>query len=140
MSTDIKGLQVSSSPRARPPATSFFERVYQVVRLIPFGQVATYGQIAAIVSHRGAARTVGWALHGLAEESDVPWHRVINARGKISLGPESQQSTLLAQEGIILDERGSIDLERFQWPGLDWPDVQALRRAWHAPSASGTKG
>jgi methylated-DNA-protein-cysteine methyltransferase-like protein len=117
-------------------ALSFFERVYQVVRLIPRGQVATYGQIAGIVSHRGAARTVGWALHGLAEGSDVPWHRVINARGQISLDPGTQQRTLLQQEGIAVNEQGKIELKQYQWPGLDWPDVEALHRTWRANTPS----
>jgi methylated-DNA-protein-cysteine methyltransferase-like protein len=125
-------------PRSSPP--SFFERVYQVVRMVPFGQVATYGQVAAIVSHRGAARTVGWALHGLAEGSDVPWHRVINARGEISLGPDSQQPVLLAREGIVADEKGRIDLQRHQWAGLDWPDVEALRYFWRASSGNDPSG
>jgi methylated-DNA-protein-cysteine methyltransferase-like protein len=109
----------------------FFERVYQVVRMIPKGQVATYGQVAAIVSHRGAARTVGWALHGLTEESDVPWHRVINARGQISLDPGTRQISLLRNEGVEVNAKGQIDMRRFQWTGLDWPETEALRQRWH---------
>jgi len=120
-------------PRDIPPG--FFERVYQVVRMIPRGQVATYGQIAAIVSHRGAARTVGWALHGLAEGSDVPWHRVINARGQISLDPGAEQVELLQEEGVAIDERRRVDMKRFQWPGLDWPEIEALRHAWHTQAS-----
>jgi len=115
-----------------PEALSFFERVYQVVRMIPRGQVATYGQIAAIISHRGAARTVGWALHGLTEESGVPWHRVINARGQISLHPGTQQIVLLQEEGVRVDDQNRVELKRYQWPGLDWPEVEALRYHWHA--------
>jgi methylated-DNA-protein-cysteine methyltransferase-like protein len=115
----------------KTPSLGFFERVYQVVRMIPKGQVATYGQIAAIVSHRGAARTVGWALHGLAEGCDVPWHRVINARGQISLDPGTQQILLLQSEGVDVNAEGKIDMGRFQWAGLDWPEIEALRRSWH---------
>lgn len=126
--------QKRPGPRAEPKAAApgFFDRVYQVVRMIPRGQVATYGQVATIVSHRGAARTVGWALHGLAEDTDVPWHRVINARGQISLDPGTQQRELLQEEGISVDPQGKIDMARFQWPGLDWPEIEALRRSWHA--------
>ena len=93
--------------------------------MIPRGQVATYGQIAAIVSHRGAARTVGWALHGLVEGTDVPWHRVINARGQISLEPGTRQVLLLREEGVIVNAQGQVDMKRFQWPGLDWPEIEA---------------
>ena len=99
--------------------------------MIPRGQVATYGQIAAIVSHRGAARTVGWALHGLCEGTDVPWQRVINARGQISLDPDTRQISLLREEGVVVNAQGQIDLNRYQWPGLDWPEVEELRRSWH---------
>ena len=99
--------------------------------MIPRGKVATYGQIAAIVSHRGAARTVGWALHGLTEGTDVPWHRVINARGQISLDPGTRQSDLLREEGVRVNAQGRIDLKEFQWQGLDWPEVEALRQTWH---------
>jgi methylated-DNA-protein-cysteine methyltransferase-like protein len=118
----------------QPNVPSFFERVYEVVRMVPPGQVSTYGQIAAIISHRGAARTVGWALHGLPEDSGVPWQRVINAQGRISLGGRgsaaSTQRALLEQEGVVFDARDEVDLGRYQWPGLDWPEVEALRTRW----------
>jgi methylated-DNA-protein-cysteine methyltransferase-like protein len=113
---------------------NFFQRVYQVVRMIPSGQVATYGQIAEIVSHRRAARTVGWALNGLPEGSDVPWQRVINARGQISLGRRGAAATaqrvLLEREGVFFDPEGKTDLARYQWPGLDWPEIEQLRASW----------
>ena len=116
-------------------APSFFERVYEVVEMIPEGQVATYGQIAAIVSHRQAARTVGWALASLQAGTDVRWHRVINTHGVISLRnldqPSEVQRLLLAQEGIATDQEGRIDLQAHRWRGLDWPEVEALRRKWN---------
>jgi methylated-DNA-protein-cysteine methyltransferase-like protein len=118
----------------QPDTPNFFQRVYQVVRMVPPGQVATYGQIAEIVSHRRAARTVGWALNGLPEGSDVPWQRVINARGEISLGRRGNaaavQRALLEKEGIVFDANGRIDLARDQWPGLDWPEIEDLRATW----------
>jgi methylated-DNA-protein-cysteine methyltransferase-like protein len=98
--------------------------------MIPPGQVATYGQIAAIVSHRGAARTVGWALCSLAEGTDVPWQRVINARGQISLHPGTRQIALLQAEGVAVNAQGKVDLKRHQWCGLDWPEIEDLRRSW----------
>jgi methylated-DNA-protein-cysteine methyltransferase-like protein len=123
----------STRPRSRKAAnSSLFQHVYEVVRMIPRGQVATYGQIAAIVSHRGAARTVGWALHSLVTGTDVPWHRVINAKGQISLKPGTRQISLLREEGIIVNAQGQVDMKRFQWPGLDWPEIEALRHSWRA--------
>ena len=114
---------------------NFFERTYHVVRMIPYGQVATYGQVAEIVSHRGAARTVGWALNALKRGTDVPWHRVINARGAISTRNRGKaanvQQQRLEQEGVSFDSRGRLDLDTFQWEGLDWPEIEALHRQWN---------
>ncbi|TET76190.1 MAG: MGMT family protein [Dehalococcoidia bacterium] len=103
-------------------ASDFFRQVYRVVSTIPAGQVATYGQIAAYVGNPRAARTVGWALHGLPAGSGVPWHRVINAQGAISTSREgsraAQQRAMLEEEGILFDERGRTDLARYGWKGL----------------------
>jgi methylated-DNA-protein-cysteine methyltransferase-like protein len=124
----------------------FFERVYHVTRLIPSGKVATYGQIAAIVSSRQAARTVGWALHALDEGTDVPWHRVINARGSVSLSNRGQaaatQQSLLEAEGIRFGSHGRLNMQRYQWPGLDWPEIESLRRQWNQnpPRPDGSGG
>ena len=113
---------------------NFYARVYEVVRLIPYGKVATYGQIADIVSHSRAARTVGWALRALQGDTDVPWHRVINARGMVSTryseGPTLTQLAMLKEEGIIFDERGQTDLTVYGWEGLDWPEIETLRARW----------
>jgi methylated-DNA-protein-cysteine methyltransferase-like protein len=96
-----------------------YARVYAVVGRIPAGRVATYGQVAALAGLGGHARQVGYALHALAAESGVPWHRVINARGELSLGPgtagEALQRRLLAREGVRFDPRGRIDLGRYRW-------------------------
>jgi methylated-DNA-protein-cysteine methyltransferase-like protein len=101
----------------------FFEQVYQAVRHIPPGQVATYGQIARLLGNPRAARTVGWALHSLPRGSDVPWQRVINARGTISLGArgpgDAIQRVLLEAEGVAFDDGGRIDLKTYGWTGLD---------------------
>ena len=80
----------------------------------------------------GYGRKTGRALHGLVEDTDVPWHRVINARGQISLDPGTHQVSLLREEGVDVNTQGRVDLKRFQWPGLDWPEVEALRRSWRA--------
>jgi len=65
----------------------FYRRIYRVVRHIPKGRVATYGVVARLAGRPGAARTVGWALSALPDEGDVPWWRVVNAAGRISLSP-----------------------------------------------------
>ncbi|TVQ90520.1 MAG: cysteine methyltransferase [Deltaproteobacteria bacterium] len=100
-----------------PPDTSpFCEAVYRVVRRIPSGCVATYGDVAAALGHPRAARRVGWALSRLSPERSVqiPWQRVINAQGMISLRDDPVrgplQRRLLEQEGIRFDERGRCDL------------------------------
>ncbi len=94
-------------------------RIYEVVRRIPVGQVATYGQVARLAGVRGHARQVGYALHDLPEGSDVPWHRVINARGEISLrsssGADHEQRRLLEEEGIDFGSGGRIELSRHRW-------------------------
>ncbi len=104
---------------------SFFDRVYAVVRQIPRGKVASYGQIAGLLGHPQAARTVGWALSALRDSQidDVPWQRVINSHGRISiprveLGAELQRA-LLEEEGVEFDSRGYVDLKRFGWRGMD---------------------
>ena len=111
----------------------FFDRVYAVVRMIPRGKVASYGQIAALLGHPRAARTVGWALNALRDNDidDVPWQRVINSQGRISisradLGAELQRA-LLEEEGVEFDPRGYVDLKRFGWEGMD--DVEQLWRS-----------
>lgn len=113
-----------------------FARIYEIVRMVPPGTVATYGQIAEIVGDRHAARTVGWALNALNEGTDVPWHRVINARGEISThhsdGETLLQRVLLEREGIAFDERGRTDLAVYQWEGLEWPEIEDLLQQWDA--------
>jgi methylated-DNA-protein-cysteine methyltransferase-like protein len=111
-------------------ADSFFEQVYQVVCRIPPGKVATYGQIARLLGVPHAARTVGWALHSIPEGYDVPWQRVVNSRGIISLdrhGPGGAiQRALLEAEGVAFDESSRIDLRVHGWAGLDLAERDQL--------------
>jgi methylated-DNA-protein-cysteine methyltransferase-like protein len=99
----------------------FYKRVYRLVRQIPAGQVATYGQIAALLGNPRAARAVGWALHRLpdGEVDRVPWHRVINAQGRISTScrehPAHEQRRRLEREGIVFDGTERVPLERYRW-------------------------
>lgn len=96
-----------------------YQRIYAVVRRIPEGRVATYGQVASLAGLAGHARQVGYALHALPNETAVPWHRVVNASGGISLrampGGELVQRGLLEREGIRLDPRGRVPLARVRW-------------------------
>jgi methylated-DNA-protein-cysteine methyltransferase-like protein len=110
----------------------FFERVYRLVRQIPAGKVASYGQIAALLGHPQAARTVGWALSALRgdQAAAVPWQRVINSAGRISISrvdlSADLQRALLEAEGVEFDARGHVDLRRFGWEGLTWEELEAL--------------
>jgi methylated-DNA-protein-cysteine methyltransferase-like protein len=113
----------ANSPAATnvPRPESNYDRIYAVVRRIPEGRVATYGQVAAIAGLPGHARQVGYALHALSAEAaeDVPWHRVINARGEVSPrsepGWEGFQRSRLEAEGVTFDARGRVDLGHFRW-------------------------
>lgn len=96
-----------------------YQRIYSVVRRIPRGRVATYGQVAALAGLAGHARQAGYALHALPSGTAVPWHRVVNAQGAISLGcPDRDglgQRLRLEAEGVEFDARGRIRLSRYQW-------------------------
>ncbi len=97
-----------------------FDLIYRVVNEIPCGKVATYGQIAAIVSPGLPARIVGYALHSLPEGTPIPWYRVINSKGRISYAAtrhdhDSLQQKLLEQEGIKFNTDGIIDLKEYLW-------------------------
>jgi methylated-DNA-protein-cysteine methyltransferase-like protein len=98
----------------------FDARVRAMVARIPPGRLATYGQIAELIGAWGCARQVGWALRRLPLPSPIPWHRVVNARGCVSLSPAREgsdwiQAELLRSEGIVVDERGRLPLARHRW-------------------------
>ncbi len=96
-----------------------YRRIWHVVRQIPRGRVATYGQIAALAGFPNHARQVGYALHALPRGEDIPWQRVINAKGEVSArsedGWQGYQRHLLEEEGISFDARGRVDLKRWRW-------------------------
>ena len=109
----------------RVPKSDRYLRIYSVVRRIPRGRIATYGQIARLAGLPGCARQVGYALHALDEESDVPWQRVVNALGRVSLrrevGMDQVQRQLLEAEGLRFDANDRLDLRRQQWrPRPSW--------------------
>lgn len=97
-------------------------RIYSVVSMIPRGRVASYGQVATLAGVPGQARQVGYALAALDAANELPWHRVINARGEISRrgasGSEQHQRALLEAEGIRFGADGRVSLAQFGWrPG-----------------------
>jgi methylated-DNA-protein-cysteine methyltransferase-like protein len=110
-----------------------YARIYAVVRRIPEGRVATYGQVAALAGIPGHARQVGYALHALPDGADAPWQRVINARGEVSERAdggwrEGYQRHLLEEEGVAFDARGRVDLARFRWESGERPSARGRVR------------
>lgn len=93
--------------------------IYAVVRRIPRGRVATYGQVAELAGLPGHARQIGYAMAALPSGTTVPWHRVINAAGMVSRrkypGDELSQRQLLEREGVRFDARGRVDLTKVRW-------------------------
>lgn len=92
-----------------------FEAVYAIVRQIPPGKVTTYGQLARWLGWERGARTVGWALR--AAPADVPWHRVVNGRGTISILEGAEQRMRLEAEGVVFDAVERIDLKVYGFNG-----------------------
>ena len=101
---------------------SKWEKIYSVVKQIPCGRVASYGQIATLAGYYGQARQVGYALHAVPSD-DIPWHRVINAQGKISLNFDmggAVQRKLLEDEGVTFSSAGVVSMRDYQWsPKID---------------------
>jgi len=108
-------------PRSRSkPTNGAYPRIYAVVRRIPRGRVATYGQIAALAGYPHAPRVAGYALHALLDGSPLPWHRVVGAGGRLSLARLSHagattQRMRLEREGVRFDARGRVALDRHRW-------------------------
>lgn len=118
---------------------STYERIYAIARRIPPGSVATYGQIAAMEG-RATPRMVGYAMAALPAGSDVPWQRVINARGEVSQrsggGGTSRQRDRLEAEGVFFDASGRVDFARAGWSGPD-PAWLARHGFFVAPGPAG---
>jgi methylated-DNA-protein-cysteine methyltransferase-like protein len=106
-------------PPPRKSQPLFFTRkVKEIIKKIPRGKVATYGQIAAYAGNPRAARQVAWILNSSSRKDKLPWHRVINRSGKISLKPNHGyeiQKMLLKKEGVEFDKSDVIDFERYLW-------------------------
>ena len=115
----------SSAPR-RPPG-AFADAVRHWVRRIPVGRVASYGDVAALAGSPRAARGVGAVLNGLGPDADVPWWRVVNRSGRLSipadLGLRALQRTLLEREEVAFGPDGCVDLARHRWAGPHGEEV-----------------
>ena len=108
---------------AKPDTKSrgeLYQRIDAMVKRVPEGQLATYGQIAKLVGSCGA-RQVGYAMASLDDDADVPWHRIINSQGRISNRDGTEGHTLqriiLEEEGIVFNDKDKTKLENFRWPG-----------------------
>ena len=101
-----------------PEASSLSRQIKDIIKKIPRGKVATYGQIAMMAGDPHAARQVVRILHSSSRKEEPPWHRVINSKGRISLQPGfgyETQKELLVKEGIEFDDDDTVDFERFLW-------------------------
>jgi methylated-DNA-protein-cysteine methyltransferase related protein len=116
---------------------NFYEQVYAVVRRIPAGQVTSYGRIAHMLGRPRAARAVGYALNALKDApaglTAVPWHRVVNSSGRISLVHRevnaTQQAELLRREGIPVSEHLTLDIKTYLWQGLSLWELDDIMAA-----------
>ena len=114
------------------PDLSFNQKVYALVRHIPPGKVLSYGRVAQLLGVPNGAREVGWAMSSLPSgQRDVPWHRVVNAQGRVSIkgSPEAAalQRARLEAEGIAFDEKDRLDMDRHVWQPAP-PEVEAILR------------
>ena len=111
----------------KSPTADLYQRIYKLVKKIPMGQVATYGQIAKMVGNCGP-RQVGYAMSHTPASQKIPWHRVINSQGRVSVRKEGSedplQIKLLKKEGILFSKTGKIDFAEYAWFGPDWEWMQ----------------
>lgn len=125
---------------------NFYEQVYAVVRRIPRGKVTSYGRIAQMLGRPRAARAVGYALNALKSEErrpagdPVPWQRVINSQGRISIVNREhsafEQAEILRSEGVVVSQDLKINLDLYLWEGLHWLEVDDILGA--SPQADGS--
>ncbi len=113
------------------PRNSYYERIYSLIREIPSGKVATYGQLAKLAGC--TARQAGYVLAATPSGEGIPWHRVINAQGKLSVRssgePSSEQTQRLLAEGVIFNPSGRIALADYQWDfdnDFEAPDIPGI--------------
>lgn len=109
---------MKEKPRDTPKVHSFTQRVKDIIKKIPRGKVAAYGQIATCAGNPRATRMVVWILNSSSQKDQLPWHRVINSKGQISLKPGQGyeiQKMLLQKEGVEFDNNNSINFDIYLW-------------------------
>jgi len=98
---------------------NFYEKVYQIVQMIPAGRVASYGQIALLAGNPKASRAVGYALHVNPLPGVIPCHRVVNREGRLApgfaFGGQGEQKKLLEAEGVDVDDNGYVNMRLYAW-------------------------
>jgi methylated-DNA-protein-cysteine methyltransferase related protein len=115
---------------------NFYEQVYRVARRIPPGKVTSYGRIAAMLGRPNAARAVGYALQALKDKqndpayADIPWQRIINGQGRISIVNRdyaaAEQAQRLRAEGVAVSDDLRVDLDQYLWEGLHWLEIDDI--------------
>ncbi|MCA9959147.1 MAG: MGMT family protein [Chloroflexota bacterium] len=124
---DIGMMKMSTQP-------NFYEQVYAIVRRIPQGKVTSYGRIAAMLGRPNAARAVGYALNALKErqEHDVPWQRVVNSQGRISIVNREHganvQAEILQSEGVPVSDDLRVEMRLYLWEGLNLMELDDILR------------
>ena len=116
--------------------SNFYEQVYALVLQIPRGKVSSYGRLASMLGRPRAARAVGYALNGLKDKqdnpayADVPWQRVVNSKGRISIINRehggNEQAARLRDEGVVVNDKLQIDLDMYLWKGLHWIEIDDI--------------
>ncbi|WP_119071725.1 MGMT family protein [Aggregatilinea lenta] len=124
------------------PPPAFNTRIYALVRAIPPGKVLNYGRVAELLGVSNGAREVGWAMSSLpASQRDVPWHRVVNAQGRVSIKGSpvaaAEQRRRLEAEGIVFDDKDRLDLKQHTWDPAPWEVEEILRTAGLPASSHG---
>ena len=113
-----KSRSQAPSPQNAPQSEDFTKRVITVLKSVPVGKVATYGQIAFLAGNPYGARQIAWILNSCSKKEKLPWHRIVNGKGKISLGEDQgyeEQMFLLKREGVEFDRNGKIDFSKYLW-------------------------
>jgi methylated-DNA-protein-cysteine methyltransferase-like protein len=109
-------------------ASPFTQKIIETIRAVPEGRVTTYGRVAALAGNRRGARQVARVLHTSSRTENLPWHRVVNREGRISLDKFQgyhDQKQLLLDEGVLFDATDRIDLDQFGWPLIEPRATQA---------------